>query len=304
MLSCAVLRASFVDWARILLHTGPSAVHTVPYHQTTDYCCCALATVRHAYCACLYGAGAVCVLLVAQAKALQTSITQDYIRPSAANLPPDRSPHTALERVFCNVLGCTCRQLLPPHPSSFSSSFFFSSVPFWLRRLLTPLWLNSLRASTSLFSSPRHKPPPQPPVFFSSPLPWSPLSGPSFAVSVFPLFGPTNLEQPATPSPTTPPSTRAPKSLSRVLSKGTGRLRDLLLLLLLLLAPPSKQRQHYLRAQDSEKHTHRLHCCCTACLSVRGRSIEAPARLAQRSGIGARVFEQTLVRIINTMSIK
>lgn len=103
MLSCAVLRASFVDWARILLHTGPSAVHTVPYHQTTDYCCCALATVRHAYCACLYGAGAVCVLLVAQAKALQTSITQDYIRPSAANLPPDRSPHTALlERVFCH----------------------------------------------------------------------------------------------------------------------------------------------------------------------------------------------------------
>lgn len=37
-----------------------------------------------------------CLLLFAQAKVLQTSITQDYIRPSAANLPPDRSPHTAL----------------------------------------------------------------------------------------------------------------------------------------------------------------------------------------------------------------
>lgn len=156
-----------------------------------------------------------------------------------------------------------------PTPPLFSS-FFFSSVPSWLRCLLTPLWLNSLRASTSLFSSPRHKPPPQPPVFFFSfssslvssswPFVRQFCLFPRLASSSLQLQDPPHLHQ------------QGPKEGFPGFWR-EGRLRDLLLLL--LLAPPSKQRQHYLRAQDAEKHTPAA-LCCTACLSVRGRSIEAP----------------------------
>jgi hypothetical protein len=220
VLSCAVLRASFVDWLGSCSIQDPARF--IPLSPLTTRRllllsgACTSSTVRRAICTSTEPAlAARCSL--PRPRRLQTSITQDYIRPSAANSPPDRSPHTALERVFCHVLGCTCRQLLPPHPSSFFFSslvlFFFSSVPFWLRRLLTPLWLNSLRASTSCSRRlVTNHPPATRLFFFSSSLVSSswPFRSP---VLSFSPFGPTNLEQPATPSPTTPPSTRALQSL-------------------------------------------------------------------------------------------
>lgn len=176
--------------------------------------------------------------------------------------------------MYSDVHAGSCSPHTPP-------LFFFFSVPFWLRRLLTPLWLNSLRASTS-FSWPRHKPPPSHPSFFLS------LSLPGLlfvafvAVSVFPPFGPTNLE-PLQLSPTTPPSTRAPKSLSRAVERTLAR------------SPASttkqQQRQHYHRAQDT-RNTHRLHCCCTACLYVDGPSSACSSSPAIR--IGARVSSKPL----------
>lgn len=146
--------------ARILLHTGPSAVHTTVTTRQLLLLYLGYCAPRPLY---RYGAVAGCF---AQAKALRTSITQDYIRPSAANLPPDRSPHTALARVSCHVLGCTCRQLLPPPLLFFLLSFFLCSI-------LAPSSPHSALAELTpsihvLFSSPRHKPPPSHPSFFFS----------------------------------------------------------------------------------------------------------------------------------------
>lgn len=76
-----------------------------PVYAST-YCCCVPRTIaaivlcaapRYLHTCTRWPTRSLSVLLLGQAKVLQTSITQDYIRPSTANMPPDRSPHTALE---------------------------------------------------------------------------------------------------------------------------------------------------------------------------------------------------------------
>ncbi|KAL6902697.1 hypothetical protein GGI43DRAFT_349426 [Trichoderma evansii] len=167
---------------------------------------------------------------------------------------------------------------VPPTPLLFFSLFlFFCSI---LAPSSPHSALAELTRSIHVFVVASSQTTPQPPVFFFS------SSGLLFlafvAVSVFPPFGPTNLER-LQRSPTTPPSTRAPKSLSRVCRRTLAR------------SPASttkqQQRQHYHRAQDT-RNTHRLHCCCTACLYVDGPSSACSSSPAIR--IGARVSSKPL----------